>query len=164
MGHEITALVIAGAFDAEVARSLDLEPVPLASSLTFFHIDHYYTAYWQAVRRCTVWLDVPDAFPGLFPREGVVVALVAELTAQAAPVFALIRTEYFGGVGDQWAAAFRGARRESSDDARINTVLRTLGVVPRDGLDEFDTVGLAEHRDSPESLERYRALCRGLGV
>jgi hypothetical protein len=164
LAHHITAIITTDAVQSDVPRHLDLVAVPLGSRLTLFHVDHYYTAYWQAVRKCTELLDVPPAFPAEFPREGIVSQLVSELTARSSPVFALLRTEYFGGVGDQWACAFTGNRRDSPDDAKINEVLRILGVARRDGLDEFDTIGLGAHRSSPDYLARYRQLCDDLGV
>lgn len=164
VGHNITAIVIADAFKTEVVRNLDLVPVPLTSPITLFHIDHYYTAYWQAVRGCNKQLDVPSEFSGVFPREGIVAQLVAELTGHEAARFALIQTEYFGGAGDQWACAFIGDHRESSASATINDALRLLGVVRQGNLDEFDTVGLGAHRSPPEYLERYVGLCDELGV
>ncbi len=164
VGHHITAIVIADAFKTEVARNLDLVPVPLTSPLSLFHIDHYYTAYWQAVRRCTKQLDVPSGFPGVFPREGIVAQLVKELTGLEAATFALIQTDYFGGTGDQWACAFTGERCETHASATINDALKVLGVVRHGNLDEFDTAGLGAHRSSPEYLERYVGLCDELGV
>ena len=164
MGHNITAIVLRDVFEPEVVRALDLVAVPIASPLTLFHIDHYYTAYWQAVRGCVTELDVPAGFPGVFPREGIVVQLVAELTGLDAPRFALIQTEYFGGAGGQWACAFTGERCETGTAATINAALRTLGVIRRGALDEFDTVGLGAHRSSPDYLTRYVGLCDELGV
>lgn len=68
-----------------------------------------------------------------------------------------------GGVGEQWACAFvEGRRVQAVGD--INAALRVLGVVAAEGLDEFDTVGLAAHRSSPEELERYEDLCDDLGL
>ncbi|HEY5950893.1 MAG TPA: hypothetical protein VIV40_35615 [Kofleriaceae bacterium] len=164
MAHDITAIVIADPFDAEVAKTLDLVAVPLSWPLTLFHIDHYYTAYWGAVRGHTKQLDVPSEFPGEFPREGIVAQLVAELTGLPAARFAIIQTEYFGGVGDQWACAFAGEHRKTHASATINDALRTLGVVRQGGMDEFDTVGLGEHRSPPAYLHRYVDLCDELGV
>jgi hypothetical protein len=164
VGHNITAIVIADALASDVARNLDLAPIALASPLTLLHIDHYYTAYWQAVRGCETQLDVPSGFPGVFPREGVVAQLVAELTGRGAPRFALIRTEYFGGVGEQWACVFTGEHRETGASATINDALRMLGVVRQGNRDEFDAVGLGAHRSPPDYLERYVDLCAELGV
>ncbi len=164
VGHNITAIVIADPFRSEVAARLDLVAVPLSPPLTLFHIDHYFTAYWQAVRGRSELLDVPSEFPIVFPREGVVAQLVAELTGLDAPRFALIRTEYFGGAGGQWACVFTGCHRETDATATINDALRLLGIARRGSLDEFDTVGLGAHRSSPEYLDRYVGLCDELGV
>ena len=164
MAHNITAIIIVDAFDPEVARNLDLVPVPLSPPLTLFHIDDYYTAYWQAVRGCIGHLDVPSDFPSVFPREEIVAQLVAELTALKSARFALIQTEYFGGAGEQWACVFTGDQRDSRDGATINDALRMLGVVGQRSLDEFDFVGLGAHRSPPEYLERYVDLCDELGV
>lgn len=58
--------------------------------------------------------------------------------------FAIIQTDYFGGVGYQFACLYDdGARVIESD---INTVLEALGVVPLPNLDAFDTINLTEHR------------------
>jgi hypothetical protein len=164
MGHNITALITCDAFEPRVARGLDLIAVPLVSPLTLFHVDRYYAAYWQAIRQCTEVLDVPDGFPVVFPRTGVLVQLVCELVDRRSPCFALIQTDYFGGIGGQWACAYTGARLDSDANASINSVLRMLGVVRRGDLDEFDTIGLGAHRTSPDHLARYVELCDELGV
>jgi hypothetical protein len=162
--HSITAIITAHPCDAELARRLDLVPVPLAPPLTLFNIDHYYTAYWQATRGCAELLDVPATFPATFPREAIVSQLVAELTGHPLPRFAVIQTEYWGGIGDQWAIAVTGTHCDSHPDASINDVLRVLGVARRGSLDEFDTVGLGAHRYPSTHLERYVALCEELSV
>jgi hypothetical protein len=163
VGHHIVAILIPAPVDAEAARRLDLQPVALTPSLTMLHVDHYFTAYWQAVRGTKEYLDVPADFPPIYPREGVVRAMVCELTGNAASPFALVMTDYFGGTGSQWGCVFRGAVR-SSEGRTINEALRALGIVRREGQDEFDTVGLGNHRHSPDYLERYVALCDELGV
>ena len=62
-----------------------------------------------------------------------------------------IEAEFFGGVGDQGAIAWsRGSRvfgPVKAQDA-INQCLRLLGVHTRDAHDEFDAVGLGQHRDT----------------
>lgn len=162
MGHHITALLINQPFRAPDA--FDLTPITLTPTLTLFHIDHYYSAYWQSIRGGSALLDLPDDLPSIFPSEGVLVDIVRELTGHDAPTWGLIQTDYFGGMGDQWAALFTGAQRITSSGARINAVLRGLGIVRSADLDEFDTVGLGNHRHSPESLDRYVALCDERGV
>ncbi|MET7401532.1 hypothetical protein ABZS66_49430 [Dactylosporangium sp. NPDC005572] len=160
MGHHITALIVTGEPDPAAAAGWGVEPVPLGEGRWLVPVTHYFTAYWQARLGETAALDVPASFPVVFPREGVVLRLAAAL---ATGPFALVMTDYFGGVGDQWACVFAGGRRVGGVE-RINAALRELGVERRGGLDEFDTVGLGAHRHPPEELDRYEALCDELGV
>jgi hypothetical protein len=164
VGHNICALVVADPVDVEAARRLDLVPVALTPNLTLLHIDHYYSAYWQAVRGRSGVLDVPRDHASIFPTETVLADLAAELLGTPLPRFAVILTDYFGGNGEQWACLFEGERRVSPDTARINDVLQMLGVVAARGRDEFDTVGLGDHRRQPEQLERYVELCEEVGA
>jgi hypothetical protein len=167
VGHNITALIIAEPYDERAASEWDVVAVPLGGCLRLVHINHYYTAYWQARRGGSAELDVPSEFPPVFPREGVVVSLAAALTRAGGnsrqPTFALVMTDYFGGVGDQWACAIVAGRRVS-EVRDINGALRMFGIQRAAGIDEFDTVGLADHRRSPDYLDRYADLCDELGV
>ncbi|GAA3390505.1 hypothetical protein [Cryptosporangium minutisporangium] len=166
MGHSITALLVPEPYDERAARAWDVVGVPLPAGLRLVHLDHYYSAYWQARRGVTARLDVPPDFPGTFPREGVVAELaaaVAGTTPSDELTFALLMTDYFGGIGEQWACAFAAGNRVPSV-RDINGVLRVLGVRAVAGSDEFDTVGLGQHRTSPAYLERYPDLCDELGV
>lgn len=47
MGHNISALIINGSYDKEVAKEYDLRGIDISYGLTLFLIDIYYTAYWQ---------------------------------------------------------------------------------------------------------------------
>jgi len=88
-------------------------------------------------------------------------------TASVDGYFAYIETDYFGGAGTQAAGIFnKGKLVESykSDtgsidisipwperllDEPINKVLRKIGVQRTQGLDEFDNLGLGNHRHMP---------------
>lgn len=68
---------------------------------------------------------------------------------------AKISTDYFGGSGHQEAKIFVNNKKEydksSEYDFRsnpINDVLKMLGVSKKEGLDEFDTIGLSNFRDN----------------
>ncbi|MEU8241210.1 hypothetical protein AB0C07_23445 [Actinoplanes missouriensis] len=166
MGHSICALIVGEPFDEGAAHQWDVVGLPVGESLRLVHISHYYTAYMQRCRGETATLDVPASFPDPFPREAVVAslaaALAADLPGEKAPAFALVMTDYFGGTGEQWACVYIAGRRvETVSD--INAALRVLGVQAAEGLDEFDTVGLAHHRTTPDYLDRYEALCDKLG-
>ncbi len=61
--------------------------------------------------------------------------------------FAIVETEYFGGVGAQWATVYRdGQRMMPPTEGGINQALEMIGVVPADGNDAFDTIGLGKYR------------------
>ncbi len=161
MGHHISALVIASPWSEAARATFDLVAVPL-DGVTIFHINHYYSAYWQARLAWPGLLEAPQG--GLFPNEAVLAHIVAQLVGRPDPTFGIIVTDYFGGAGEQWAALYTRTHRSTPDDASINSVLRLLGVIARDGLDEFDTVGLSAHRSDPDELEKYVSLCDELGA
>lgn len=165
MPHHITALAIAAPYDKEVATSYGLVERLTYQHVTLFPIDHYWSAYWQAKRGDVDGvLGGPSGIGGLLPHEGVVRAIVRELTGLPAPRFAVIQSDYFGGDGDQWAIVFEGERCLLDANAKVNAALRELGVIRRAGNDEWDTIGLADYRRNPEHLDRYRELCDELGV
>lgn len=105
--------------------------------------------------------DPPKDYP-LFPREAVLAAICAHLSGQPEPLFAIICTDYFGGVGNQWARLYRGIRRQATHIERISPTLEYLGVIPKPGMDAFDTVGLSAIRRPPESLQKYIDLSERL--
>ncbi|GGS85864.1 hypothetical protein GCM10010156_50600 [Planobispora rosea] len=165
MPHNICALVVAGRVDAERARSVGLHAELAHGDLTVFPIDHFFSAYWAAVRGDRASLDVPRrCFTGVFPRQAVLRDLVREVTGTDEPRFAIIQTEYHAGMGDQWAVAFAGERRLTSDRALINEALAALGVRASASADEFDVIGLGTFRSNPDHLDRYVDLCDELGV
>ncbi|HEY4056744.1 MAG TPA: hypothetical protein VGM39_09045 [Kofleriaceae bacterium] len=161
MSHNICGLIVDGAYDTSLAESLDLRPMLTYGQLTLLPINHYWSAVQAAVRSRPGTLDMP--VDGLIPTEAVIVDIVRELTKLEAPRFAIIFTEYFGGMGEQCASAFAGERRLTTGSS-INESLRALGVVAAPGLDEFDTVGLAHHRHNPSYLAVYANRADELGV
>ncbi|BDD08063.1 hypothetical protein FUAX_04950 [Fulvitalea axinellae] len=62
-------------------------------------------------------------------------------------VFALIKTDYFAGLGEQHACVYDGGDKKL-DNVCINTVLRELGVECEGEQDEFDSINLSEYRQS----------------
>ena len=68
-------------------------------------------------------------------------------------MIASISTDYFGGMGYQSAKLFVDGKIEYEADDEydysirpINTVLKKMGVVRNDGMDEFDMIGLGNYR------------------
>ncbi|MFF5210407.1 hypothetical protein [Streptosporangium sp. NPDC000396] len=164
MGHHICALVVAGQVDAERVHSVGLRTELVHDGVSVFPIDHYFSAYWAARRGSSAQLDLPDGLPTTFPGEAVLRDLVREMTGTDEPRFAIIQTEYFAGIGDQWAVAFAGERRLTAAQASINDALAALGVRASASADEFDVIGLGEFRSNPDYLDHYVDLCDELGV
>jgi hypothetical protein len=164
MGHAIQAILLPGACRADAPQRWDVVPVNLAHGWSMVPITHYFSAYWQAKIGAGAALAVPTEFCSIFPSEGVVGQIAADLAGRHTP-FAVIMTDYFGGVGEQWACAFPAATATvPSTNGAINQVLQALGVVADPGKDEFDTLGLAAHRHPPEYLHKYEDLCDEIGV
>lgn len=73
--------------------------------------------------------------------------------------YALIETEYFGGVGGQTAAVFgdrlRLWEKGPARKGPVNTALKKLGVTKDRRCDFFESVGLSSIRDFEDYYEKY---------
>lgn len=153
MGHCINAIILKGSYDPEIAKAYDLFGMDLGFDLTFFHIDYTYTAYWQYKLGTTGRLQIPLKSNNLiFPVETVLAELARRISKNTVVEFGLIETDYFAGIGDQFAAVYTDEALVSSEWNTINQVLNYLGVSRKNGLDEFDTVGLDQIRSKPDEL------------
>ena len=68
---------------------------------------------------------------------------------------AVISTDYFGGAGEQAAKLFVNNKKEYDKSSEfniserpINTVLKMMGISRKEGMDEFDTIGLSNFRSN----------------
>lgn len=163
MGHNISALIIKGSYDKEVAIEYDLRGIDIGYGLTLFLIDVYYTAYWQHALELEKKLVLSPDTDMLVPDEEVVAFLVKEITSPEQE-YALILTDYAGGFGYQYATILRGRHSIETNVETINDALKYLGVEAQDGKDEFETVGLSEYRDTPDHIRKYEDLCDELGL
>lgn len=63
-------------------------------------------------------------------------------------------TEYFGGMGSQCAVAFDGGfmipNTLLSGEGSINTALKAIGITSGSAVDEFDYIGLSQHRNTSD--------------
>lgn len=157
MAHNVCGIFVAAPLLAEVAAGYDLYPALRHQQVSFLPIDHYYAAYWAHRLGIHGLFPIDGDVPSVFPAQRVRLRLMRESTGLDAPDFAIVMTEYFGGVGGQWALPCIGG--EPQPVCSVNRALTMLGVVPEAGLDAFDTVGLGRYRHNPEYLETYAALC-----
>lgn len=160
----MTALILKNRYDENQAITYDLHGIDLGHDLTMFPIDHYYTACWQKMMNIEGKLPVQNGHPSLFPNEAVITVLMSVISGLDEPTYAIIYTEYFGGIGWQWAHVYEGSRLADKSVPTINAALQALGVKAVEGMDEFDTVKLGKYRSQPGYLDKYVDLADGLGV
>ena len=68
--------------------------------------------------------------------------------------YAILATDYFGGIGDQVACVYEGGvLLPNTGYLRVNEALQYLGVQKQLPLDEFDTVGLGQYRGSDKYFD-----------
>jgi len=160
MAHFISAALLKGDFDTKIAATFDLQAVPLGFDITLFWLDIRYTEYWGDKLCILGTLKTPlrvNKSELLFPDDRVIVHLMSHITGTTSPLYAIIATEYFGGIGEQAAALYRGETlitddEQASDYGSINQVLRGLGVDSQENMDEFDTLGLSNYRRIPSNF------------
>jgi hypothetical protein len=152
MSHSISAAIVRGETDGEVVRELDVKLVPFTPELKLVALEAGYCDHWAAK------LDLP----GLVAEEPLLnTRFVHYLLDKASPGsrFALIETEYCGGLGEQAAAVYEGGEclmaPERAEGGPINRALRLLGVQARPGRDEFDTVELVRFRSFGNLFRDY---------
>ncbi|MCA9660086.1 MAG: hypothetical protein KC486_17205 [Myxococcales bacterium] len=163
MGHRISGVLLRGAFDRAAARRFELEVIPLPQDLTLLPVDIYLLEFWGVVTGNTKRRD--DGIRELlFPSDDVLFDIVEALRPGA--LFAVIATDYFGGIGTQAAAVYRGRDEVMAPTiGGINAALRHLGIRHTKGIDAFESVELDRHRhcdalDDCDWDARYRE--RGL--
>ncbi len=61
--------------------------------------------------------------------------------------YVLIQTDYFGGIGEQFASYFQAGQCQLKE-VSINEALRKLGVAKLEGKDEFDSIHLCDYRST----------------
>ena len=164
MGHNITALLLRGDIQPDAVKQWDLMIESLPFDLKLAYIDHYYTACWQKMKNLEEHLPLSAEAPAIFPTDLVLFHIAKELKDEGAPIFGVIFTDYFGGVGMQFAQMYRGTELLDPTIVTINQALSNFGVRAYRQLDEFDSVGLTKYRHNPDYLEKYWDLADELDV
>lgn len=153
MGHAISAVVVAGSVNLDRARAFDTKMVPCLAGFTLIALDADYMDVWAD--KLNIHGDVADR---PLANTRAVHHMIREIAGAA--TFAVIETDYFGGVGQQSAAVYRGEEElmapETADYGVINSALRLLGVPRRSAYDEFESLGLGNYRDWGDLFNDYR--------
>lgn len=141
MSYSIQAILAAqGTFGAELANGMEV--LQLDGGIEMI-------ALGSTARKLLALPFLPLTDEGIEELPPALRSLCAALSAHG-PV-AYVEAEIFGGSGTQAHALFPAGGTDAlvsvSEDA-INSALEWLRVLPLDGKDRFDTVGLAKHRDT----------------
>jgi hypothetical protein len=154
MTHRIAAVIVNGDIDAEIARQFDMKILALPQGLSLIALDPAYCDHWA------VELQMPGFIserPQLNCR--VVHHMVRAISPRCR--FAVLETEYFGGIGEQCAVVYEGTATlmepREADAGPINEALRLLGLKAASGRDEFETAGLGRWRNFDDLFAAYHS-------
>ena len=152
MGHNISAIILQGKYDESTSAEFDLKGIDLGFNLTLFPINHYFSAYWQAKLGTPGLLDINGVEYALYPCELALSELMAIISNDQETIYSIISTDYFGGIGQQYANVYKKQTIADNGISTINQALSFMGVKRKNGKDEFDSVGLSAHRFEPEYI------------
>lgn len=164
MPHNICSILLKGGFDQNLAQEYDLLGIRLGFQLTLFPIDVFFTTYWQHKLGCLGTLETNCPQISWYPNEMVIYELMKRITNRDLIQYGIILTDYFGGIGSQYANVFQNEKNLDLKLDTISKMLKQLGVQKGGFFDEFDAVGLGEIRSNPDYLEKYRGLCDDLDI
>ena len=147
MAHHISALVARLPIEVDEAKRLEL-PVFVEREFAIVALNPNHADHW------TGQLGLPfESFSGMIHDSPTTQEFARRLGMSR---FALIETEYFGGVGEQFATVYDGSERVFEvTEGGINAALKVIGVAAAPGMDEFDTVGLGKYRSFWDHFEKY---------
>src|SRR5262245_17969674 len=143
MSHAINALLLKGPFDAAKAAEFGLQAIPVGFDITLFLLSPDF---------CDEWAERLKMTDSLSERPLLNCEVIHHMarTIAVSPLFAIIETDYYAGLGAQYAVVYRGATEvmppAKGESGPINQALRILGVGTKHGNDEFDTIGLGNYR------------------
>ncbi|WP_223786559.1 hypothetical protein [Marinicella meishanensis] len=147
MAHNIEAMITQDPIDEAVANSFDLPVFRRGnSSIIALHPNH--SDHWSSK------LDMPYVASGDIICDCPVIHHMANQLGLKS--YAIIRTEYFGGMGEQYATLYsNGNQLIPETENAINLILAALGVVKDKEKDEFDSIGLGDFRNFDGCFESY---------
>ena len=150
MGHQISALVGPSRIRRAKAREFDL-PFFEENGFVIVALDPSHSDFWDEKlgynheKVSDVLLDTKCTH--FFAKE------------LGLNKFSIIYTDYFGGVGDQVAAAYQeGEQILKPTKNGINKALKKLGVKRTLRQDQFDVLGLGKYRNWDNHFEKYQDL------
>jgi hypothetical protein len=148
MGHRINAIITRDTIDQRKADEYEL-PVFHEGDFTIIGLDAAHSDHWTQELSMEYGRDYGEQIINI----PVTLHFAYEMRIKK---FALVHTDYFGGIGDQHAAVYENGKMIiGGKDVWINDALREIGVVKKEGMDEFDTISLGDYRNFDTYFEKY---------
>lgn len=147
LSHHIEAITTKGSIKEELTKPFDI-PVFLQDGFSIVALYPAHIDYW-----CKK-LDIKyDSKSVIFSDCSVTHYFAKKLGLHE---YAIIMTEYFGGIGEQYASVYRENQLIMPEtEGGINKALKLIGVVKKNGKDEFDTIQLNKYRSFDSYFENY---------
>ncbi|TAE12760.1 MAG: hypothetical protein EAZ95_11975 [Bacteroidetes bacterium] len=164
MGHHITAIVTPQRINAQKAKEYDLFFV-VEKSFSILFLDEFHSDFWAEK------LQIEDKENDFHENKIILDCKTTLFLAGELGIdfFVLLNTDYFAGIGEQWACVYRAGKKIMPDTCSgINEALRKIGVQAEKGLDEFDTINLVSYRGydtvllkhAPDLYEKWQKVYR----
>lgn len=147
MGHHIEAIVAKGDIDAELLKKFEL-PCVNHEGFSIVGLNAGHSDHWAEK------LLISNESNGKIVLNCPVTHYFAkELGLKK---YAIIFTDYFGGIGKQYAAVYSASKVVMEEtEGGISQALRVIGVFKKRDLDEFDTICLGRYRSFDEHFAQY---------
>lgn len=156
MAHAISVIVTKQTIKEAAAAEIDLVSIT-KGEFSLVPLDACHSDYWAEKLN----LDY-QSFSEMIHDSSTTLEFAKRLEIDE---FAILETEYFGGIGSQAAAVYYKGKRillqkdkeqtTSHGTGAINQALSKIGVVAGDKIDEFEAIGLHEHRSFGHLFEKY---------
>lgn len=140
MGHNINAIIGKAPINVNAVEKYGLA-VAYEAEFAIIILDFESLNYWSSILN----LSDESQSENLMWECELIFFFAQELGLEK---FGLIQTNYFAGIGSQCAGFFDNGKKKIEGD--INIVLKQIGVERNLNLDEFDTINLAEYRESED--------------
>lgn len=145
LGHNISALVTREVFDETIPGRLFL-PVFRYNDVSIIGLHADVHTYWERE-----WNWEYDNYKSDAVLEDNLTLRFSEMMRLNS--FAFVATEYFGGVGEQWASLpSKQGWKPLKKKNPINLALKKIGVKSTSGMDEFEVSGLNNHRHFDDNI------------
>lgn len=154
MGHSINAFIGKPAMISNLIKNIPESIIDLSTDFKLLSSEYQMLFYTVYMNEYFDELFKDDSIPENLKTIWVDKSMIKFIETYCKNgLLAYIETDYFGGIGEQAAILFKNGNLiipEYEKDWLINSVLKKIGVIKKNNLDEFDTINLSEYRKMPD--------------